>query len=298
MQQLDWECFPHIRDDILDCVIDDAHVETIRALRLTERAARDFIDRRIGQHVVCTVRSFSLSTAIGGIWLDFRNPRVTARVQTIDVCEGSMDRQAQNLAIPSFPNVKYARLLRGGSKSLLLRLIEGATNVTLIMPLASPSDCYKQILPWRVDDAISRSITIVPRYMCPKSYQSGISFPASSQEAAEIAAFADLVGKKPNELPFQRGFISAIRTIDVVDGAAQNKLSGAFWPTGRHVDRFIIAGNEKMTREVVRLHESGLLSPGHRPRIPYRHVSMMEWRRELSNAEWALIESIPDSCWL
>lgn len=297
MHQLDWECFPHIRDAIIECVIDDANVETIRALRLTERAARDFIDRRIGQHVVCTVRFFSLSTAVGGVQLDFRNAHVAARVRAVDVCGDPLNRPAQSLAIPSFHNVRYARLLSGGSISLLLRLIEGSTNVTLIMPLVSPFCCYEELLPWRVDDAISRSITIVPRYICPKSYQSGISFPASSEAAAEIYAFAELVGKKPDELPFQRGFISAIRTIEIVDGASQNKLSGAFWPTGRHVDRFIIAGNEQMTREVVRLHESGLLSPDLRPRIPYRHVSMAEWRRELSDEEWGLIESIPDSCW-
>lgn len=141
MSSLDWVCFPHIRDAILDCAIDDAHDGTIKALRLTERTVRDFIDRRIGRHIVCTVQCFSLSTLVGGIRLAFEDPTVAARVWTIDIRAGTSNCPPQPLAIPSLPNLKYARLLPGGSESLLRRLTEASTNVTLIKPLVShPSE--------------------------------------------------------------------------------------------------------------------------------------------------------------
>lgn len=51
MVKIDWKFFPHIRDLILDAALDSAPAGVIPALRLTERAVRDYIDRRLVEHV-------------------------------------------------------------------------------------------------------------------------------------------------------------------------------------------------------------------------------------------------------
>lgn len=125
MTHIDWQSFPHIRDLILDAVLDSGEAGVISALRLTERSVRDYIDHRVVRHVVHYVESDVTVTKTGIIAFSPESLSALApRARLLDLhCGPWPSRQPPESAPPYFPNITCVRLHRDGQRHLR-RLIE------------------------------------------------------------------------------------------------------------------------------------------------------------------------------
>lgn len=295
MLPLHWNInFPHIRDAILNFALGDPDDATIRALRLTQRSIREFVDRRIVQHIECTVQSFSLSTMAGHVRLSFEDERVAAQVRILDVCKGGGKTPRAWPAV-SFPNLRHARLLAVGHRIVLDWLISDSLDVILIVPIpASKSDTAYLALRIHTSPSVSRTITLVP---APKS-----SRPFSPEETNDLNALGRLVGQQPEELSrYRRGFMSCVTTVEDVgdtgEGSDRPEYIQVRQEQKSEIQRIkdcVVAGQKDMTlAKVIEVEHYG------RPawRFDRRYVSPAEWREELSDEEWELINSIPESAW-
>lgn len=295
MPPLHWDInFPHICDAILNLALGDPDDATIRALRLTQRAIREFIDRRIVQHIECTVQSISLSTAAGHVRLPFEDERVAAQVRILDVCKGRGNTPRTWPAV-SFPNLGHARLLAVGHRVVLDWLISDSSDVTLIVAIsASLGDTAYLALRMHTSASVSRTITLVP---APKNRR-----PFSPEEANDLNALGGLVGLQPEELSiYSRGFMSCVTTVEDVadtgegsDRAEYIQVRQGQKNSVQRIKDCVVAGQKDMTlARVIEVEHYG----GPAWTFDRRYVSPAEWREGLSDEEWDLINSIPESIW-
>lgn len=105
MAILDWAYYPHIRDLILDAAPDDA----IPSLRLTQRAVRDYLDRRLAQHILYVVKKGRLYTRTGHVQLAFQTADIAPQVKSLDVYTPDLFEPHDAVAL-HLPNLQYARL--------------------------------------------------------------------------------------------------------------------------------------------------------------------------------------------
>lgn len=105
MNTLDWACYPHIRDLILDAAPDD----TIPALRLTQRPVREYLDRHLAKHILYIVKSGRLYTRAGHVQLAFQTAEVAPRIESIDIYPPDLFEPHDAVGL-HLPNLRYARL--------------------------------------------------------------------------------------------------------------------------------------------------------------------------------------------
>lgn len=297
MPPVHWDInFPHIRDAILLYALEDGDDSTIRVLRLTQRAIHDYIDRRIVQHVECSVQSFNTTTAIGHVRLAFESENVASLVRVLDVVKGSSNDVRAWPAV-SFPHLKYARLLCPGHRMVLDWLIADSSNVILIIPIVtSRPEAPYQTLRIHTGPSVTRTITLLP---APENRR-----PLSTEDMEDLTALGNRVGKQPTGLlQYRRGFVSCITTVDIVDDADTGdgsdqpeyiRVGGGSGSCLQRIKDCVVAGQADLTLAmVIEVEHYG----GPAWRFDRRYVSVVKWREELSNEEWDLIDSIPESVW-
>lgn len=322
MIQLDASCFPHILDAILSAAIQDQDERLIRTLRSTGSSVRDFIDRRIAPHAVCTRQDFEkyvaegrpggrrcvVHTAVGRIRLPFRKRRIAKLVRTLDVYSTKQISPLSDRVI-QFPNLRYIRMFKNNYTGGMGPLPWDVSGLTVIFPLTTLQEDFADKFHATSPNCISRLITIAPRHMYlddsdgasdsdDSAHLSGDRSSSPQQpniptltETGGAAASSQFVGKEPSGLPFGKDFVGAVYTY----GETAHDLDIRLEQRSDHACRLplkecTIVGPEELTRNFVQER----MVAAH----PCRAVSLLEWRAAITDEEWALIETIPKSMWI
>lgn len=164
MVLIDWAFYPHIRDLILDFAPDEA----IPALRLTQRAVRDAVDRRIAEHAVYVIDPPRMYTKRGHINLPFQSRDLKWRTRMLDVHAGKSTSYNRNEGLPAhFPNVHCVRL-HGQTSGVVVERLLGGLSPSMVLEskfnrkrflgeqLCAPSSC-KLPLPVVIQPLIPRA---------------------------------------------------------------------------------------------------------------------------------------------
>lgn len=307
MPGLDWDYFPHVRDAILEFVLEDKHNGTIHALRLTQRAVRDFLDRRLVRHVVYTLQPRHFYTLVGKVQLRFVDPHVAARVRVLDVRPGSRPHNGIANCPPcvQFPCVRYARVFCRKGASALAPLVKGASDLTVIyavpfsenLPDTSPIIGSHKFQP-------SRSIALLPIRRSDSVWDS-YTIPAPQSEPVLAFVQSDSGPSTPHEVRPEYRTIEELHLRGLrLSELHLSELCVRFYPDKKR--QFILAGSSNPTgqrqwagmirfRHLSVRYYSGDNLDFRRDRMPdVTRISWSEWWDELTCEEQELIQHLPE----
>lgn len=322
MRRLDWKFYPHLFDTILTHVLEDASAEAyvvhripaptagdslLRALRLTNHAIRDAIDRRIDNHAVALLQPRVLYTFVGKVKL-YKNPETVARARDLDVHPGSASKVAPPHRYRSkfkFSGAKYARVFSESCEEVLDRIIgHNSQDLTVIYPVLE-FQSYRERRIGSTQIKVTRTITLLPVNLGSRNQSRTWVKPKSEGDAEHLAVFlaapgADTLTQSDDiyEYPMAQfrhglmtlaydmissarklapGRVATVGLLESIRASAPQGSNCAEWYTSFEDLAF---GN------------SSLMGALHAHRYSWE-----EWRDQLSQEEWSLIESIPGVCW-
>lgn len=157
MPALDWAYYPHIRDLILDAAPDDV----IPSLRLTQRSVREYLDRRLANHILYVVKKGRLYTRVGHIQLAFQTENIASRIEAIDVYPPDLFEPHDAVGL-HLPNLRYARLPCIGDLYNVLPKITSAPQCVIQAVL--PKEAVEDVtLNFWVSKKTQKMVFVLPR---------------------------------------------------------------------------------------------------------------------------------------
>lgn len=331
MVLIDWAFYPHIRDLILDF----APEEAIPTLRLTQRAVRDAVDRRIAEHAVYVIDPPRLYTKRGHIGLSFESRGLKWRTRMLDVHAGTTRGYGRNEGLPAhFPSVQFVRLHGQTSSGVVERLLEGLTPPMVSNPKLSRAhflgeDLYvhsvrEQPLPVAIQPVVSRRtedyhialgtfltgaysrltklIAVLPQDLS-KLHCDEIEFGISgeTEDTELVVLFLPSFNPEPpaDELLLKCKYSYHKFSWDIhgafMCDAGRLTIVGLKTWEENTGDPDPEMSWEAAFQEIV--DEEGECTPDWNPVPKVRTLTIEEWRKEISEEEWVAVESLPGCCW-
>lgn len=306
MVKIDWKFFPHIRDLILDAALDSAPAGVIPALRLTERAVRDYIDRRLVEHVELDLADGLTFTKTARVTLLLaRLQALASHVRVLDVYSGRghADVSLNQKAFPSFPNARYVRIHAGCERRFcdLLCPSGGVASEPPIPRLAS--------VVYEVTGALASSTFPRPR---PNAARSIIPLPKNLECLARpvpcnlekyVSDGDELVILLLDQLNSAPPLTSVLDIYDIFRDRNRVPDAYSYYKLQEDILRFVRLRNHRRRRcTVVGAPRSWSVKfaetlaatpvPGLLDRLP-RFLTLEEWRNEITPEEWRLVETLP-----
>lgn len=285
---IDLAYFPHI----LDLILDSISSGTVRALRATNRAIRDEVDRRIVNHVLYICWTGDMFSRHGHVQLPFECPELAPQVRTLDFSPTDVNdnRVPDWLVTRNLPNLECVRLLGIDQQQWLQHMCDPPKTVIQLVRTVHTTGYHAQV-GGGVAIRSERVITVLPSDL--STMRAGDLYWSNMME----------LGPWEKVLVFLPGLNTAL-----------GHYSDSLFPPADFFRCHVGHGSDEISATVVGCEEcigfdnfasshvdlmaqlSRFCAPGAEyPAENVRFITLDQWRGEISTYEWEMVATLPDA---